>query len=73
MSTRITNAEQPSKARRHLPCLGCGELMWASPSHRICKKRHRRNNQSPGRRVYRTVLPRGTWPMETSGIWGASE
>lgn len=65
MSTWITTADQPSKARKHLPCLGCGELMWTEPGHRICKKCHRRNNRSRMGRVYRTVLPRGAWLMET--------
>ena len=61
MSTLITAADPPSKAKKHLPCLGCGEAMWTDRGHRICRKCQRRNNASPMTRVYHTVLPHWAW------------
>jgi len=65
MSTLITTGDQHTKAKKHLPCLGCGEPMWTDRGHRICKKCQRRNDSSPAIRVYHTALPRGAWLMET--------
>lgn len=73
MSTFITKTEQPGKIRKHLPCLGCGATMWTDPGHRICKKCQRRNSGAPTMHMYRTFLPRETWPSDTSGIRASGE
>jgi hypothetical protein len=66
MSGPIATAEHPDKVKKTISCLGCGDPMWTDRCHRICKKCQRRNNASRVTRSYRTALPRGACPDETS-------
>ena len=73
MSAIIATDDHPDKVKKSIPCLGCGEPMWTDRCHRICKKCQRRNNASATTRSYRTALPRGVCPAETSVALAAFE
>lgn len=73
MGPLISTADQPSKAKKTRPCLGCGAPMWTDRGHRICKKCQRRNDGSPMTRVYRAVLPHGACVAETSATRTSGE
>ena len=63
MSSFTTTADQPNKAKKHLPCLGCGESMWTDRGHRFCRKCQRRNDAAAMKSSYRVIAPREVWLM----------
>ena len=71
MNSLIATASHPDKAKKLLPCLGCGRRMLTDRCHRICKKCRRRNNASPSRQSFHTFLPQGSGIEESRGVLSA--